>query len=45
MLSMVDPGGMKEFQELYQTLLEILPSQLSTMDKGFLEVRAIVYCR
>jgi hypothetical protein len=38
MLSLVDPSGMRAHAELYAALLEVLPSQLSSMDQGFLEV-------
>ncbi len=39
MLSLVEGSEMKDFPQLYHALLEVLPSQLSSMDKGFLEVR------
>lgn len=38
MLSLVDASGMRANADLYAALLEVLPSQLSSMDQGFLEV-------
>jgi hypothetical protein len=40
MLSLVEPSGIKEHPQLYETLLQVLPSQLVSMDNGFLEVSA-----
>lgn len=37
MLSLVEPLGMQEHAQLYQSLVEILPSQLASMDTGFLD--------
>ena len=37
MLSLVETSGMQELPQLYQALIEALPSQLASMDKGFLE--------
>jgi hypothetical protein len=38
MLSLVEPKGMQAYLGLYRALLQVLPAQIATMDKGFLEV-------
>jgi hypothetical protein len=38
MLSLVEPKGMQTYLGLYRALLQVLPAQIATMDKGFLEV-------
>jgi hypothetical protein len=43
MLSLVEPKGIQANAELYHNLLRILPAQIVTIDKSFLEVRKLQY--
>jgi hypothetical protein len=38
MICLVDPDGMRDQAEFYGALIQVLPSQISTFDQGFLEV-------
>jgi hypothetical protein len=39
MLALVEPSGIQVHSELYHALLQVLPSQIATMEQSFLEVR------
>lgn len=43
MLSLVDSSGIRANAGLFTALLDVLPSQISSIDQGFLEVSWCVF--